>query len=170
MTLLFFIRQGLSATDPDFDNRFEANAMRVCAAMGLSGQDYHDLSIESSKYFTPAGQCFTGRRFCVTRNGYMGWVSPGTEIGDFVCVFIGGRTPCILRQASTGRQPFKTGKDSRAEESSTFSYILVGECYMHGMMDGEMMNLGKSVEEFIISWIMSYPHATSVKEILQLVS
>lgn len=45
----------------------------------------------------------------------------------------------------------KTGEDSQAEESSTFSYILVGECYMHGMMDGEMMNLGKLVEDFIIS-------------------
>ena len=40
---------------------------------------------------------------------------------------------------------------TRDEESSTFSYILVGECYMHGMMDGEMINLGKLVEEFIIS-------------------
>lgn len=50
---LLFIRQGLSATDPDFDNRFEANAMRVYAAMGFSGQDFHNLSIESGKYFTP---------------------------------------------------------------------------------------------------------------------
>jgi len=73
------IRQGLSATDPDFDNRLEANAMRVCAAIGLSDQDYHNLSIESSKYFTPAGQRFIGRRFCVTRNGYMGRVPPGTR-------------------------------------------------------------------------------------------
>ena len=151
MALLFFIRQGISATDPDFDNRFEANAMRVCAAMGLSGQDFHNLSVEGSKYFTPAGQYFIKRGFCVTRNGYMGWVPPGTEIGDYVCIFMGGRTPYILRQTSTGGYQSKTGEGSRAKEPSTFSYILVGECCMHGTMDGEMMNLGKSVEEFIIS-------------------
>ena len=79
----------------------------------------------------------------------MGPVPPGTEIGDSIHTFTGGRTPYILRQM--GGQPLKTGEDSRAEESSTFSYILVGECYMHGMMDGEMINLGKLVEEFIMS-------------------
>ena len=86
---------------------------------------------------------------------------PGTVIGDSVCVVIGGGTPYILRQPSTGGQPSKTGEDSRAEESSTFSYILMGECYMPGMMDSEMMNLGKLVEESI----MSYLYAISAKEI-----
>jgi hypothetical protein len=98
----------------------------------------------------------------------MGRVPPSTEIGDSIRTFTGRRTPYILRQ--TGGQPLKTGEDSRAEESSTFSYILVGECYMHGMMDGEMINLGKLVEEFIISGIMSCLYAIDVKEIPQLVS
>lgn len=119
--------------------------MRVCAAIGFADQDYHNLSIEGSKYFTPVSQRFIGRRSRVTRNSYMGRVPPGTEIGDSIRIFTGGKTPYILCQ--TSGQLLKT----RDEESSTFSYILVGECYMHGMMDGEMINLGKLVEEFIIS-------------------
>jgi hypothetical protein len=38
--------------------------------------------------------------------------------GDIVCVLFGGKTPCCLRQA-----------DDR--------YILVGECYVHGLVNGE---------------------------------
>ena len=41
---------------------------------------------------------------------------------------------------------------------------------MHGIMESEMINLGKLVDEFIISGIMSCLYAIDVKEIPQLVS
>lgn len=44
-----------------------------------------------------------------------------TRTGDLVVVFFGGRVPFILRQHDS-------------------SYILVGECYIHGIMDGEAID------------------------------
>ncbi|KAK3989410.1 heterokaryon incompatibility protein-domain-containing protein [Cladorrhinum sp. PSN332] len=66
--------------------------------------------------------CCTGRAFCVTRSGYMALVPPGTVAGDLVCVLYGLNTPFILRRCVKGR-----------------SVNLVGEAYVHGMMDGEAM-------------------------------
>jgi hypothetical protein len=48
-------------------------------------------------------------------------VPDDTEKGDLICVFDGGEVPYLLRPA---------GNDS---------YILIGECYLHGIMDGEAM-------------------------------
>ena len=61
------------------------------------------------------------RRYFATLGGYMGVGPPGMQPGDVVCVFLGGRVPWVIRQMSES------------------SYILVGECYVHGLMDGEVM-------------------------------
>lgn len=62
-----------------------------------------------------------GRRFFTTLGGYMGLGPPGMCPGDLICVFLGGPVPWVIR-------PFNS------------EYILVGECYVHGIMDGEVMN------------------------------
>ncbi|KAL8723376.1 MAG: hypothetical protein Q9225_000292 [Loekoesia sp. 1 TL-2023] len=69
--------------------------------------------------FTAAVQ---GRRFGTTINGYMGLFPRGTRVGDLVIIFLGGHVPFILRQREMGN-----------------SYQLVGECYQHGIMDGQIM-------------------------------
>ena len=61
-----------------------------------------------------------GRRFFTTLGGYMGIGPPGMREGDLVCVFLGGKVPWVVRQ------------DGHA-------YTLVGECYVHGIMNGELM-------------------------------
>ena len=61
-----------------------------------------------------------GRRFFTTLGGYMGIGPPGMRSGDLVCVFLGGNIPWIIRQDG-------------------HEYSLVGECYVHGIMDGEFM-------------------------------
>ncbi|KAK3312532.1 heterokaryon incompatibility protein-domain-containing protein [Apodospora peruviana] len=58
-----------------------------------------------------------GRRICVTDDGYMGLVPAGTKTGDRIAVFAGAKTPHVIR--------------------SVLRHLLVGECYVHGMMDGE---------------------------------
>jgi hypothetical protein len=50
------------------------------------------------------------------------------EVGDTVCVVRMCDIPLLLRQASEG-----SGK-----------YNLVGECYVHGIMDGEAVDEGKA--------------------------
>jgi hypothetical protein len=54
-------------------------------------------------------------------------VPPKSEIGDKICVFLGARTPFALR---------KEGEE----------YKLVGECYVHQIMDGELMQVSLPVE------------------------
>jgi len=78
----------------------------------------------------------SGRRFCVTERGYMGWVPPHTVSGDLVCILYGARTPFLLRN-----EIFEGGKHG---------YRLVGECFFHGMMDGEMLTASHRVEDFIV--------------------
>lgn len=52
-------------------------------------------------------------------------LGPGdVEAGDVVCVVRGSRVPVVLRPVA--------GKES--------VYRLVGDCYVHGIMDGEFAN------------------------------
>lgn len=69
-------------------------------------------------------QEFTARcLFAVTDNGMMG-IAPNVSLtGDSVFVLLGGFVLYILRVREDGR------------------YMLIGEAYFHGMMDGEAMNL-----------------------------
>ena len=50
----------------------------------------------------------------------MGLAPPGAQTGDRVCVFLGGEVPFVLRK-----------KDDR--------YKFIGESYVHGIMDEEVM-------------------------------
>lgn len=63
------------------------------------------------------------RRFCITEQGRMAIMPPRSLPGDVICIFKGAHTPFVLRQVSS-------------EEPSV--YNLVGCCYVHGVMDGEV--------------------------------
>ncbi|KAK5732060.1 hypothetical protein LTR17_010896 [Elasticomyces elasticus] len=67
-------------------------------------------------YSTQLATACQGRSFCTTSIGRIGLVPPKTCAADL--------TPFILR--------------SHPEQPGTF--LLVGECYIHGMMSGEMMD------------------------------
>ncbi len=61
-----------------------------------------------------------GRTLILTEIGYLGLAPLGTQVGDTVCVLQGVPMPIILRPSSS-------------------YFKLVGECYMHGLMKGELM-------------------------------
>jgi hypothetical protein len=65
------------------------------------------------------------RRFAVTERGYFLMGPDSMEDRDVVVVLDGGRTPFVLRP--DGSQPQK--------------WSLVGECYVHGLMSGEVYSL-----------------------------
>jgi hypothetical protein len=62
-----------------------------------------------------------GWKFCVTKEGYMALVPQETEAGDVVMAVYGAQVPFVFR---------------RVQE--TENYRLVGECYLHGVMTGEL--------------------------------
>lgn len=58
------------------------------------------------------------RNFSITRKGYIALVPLVAKAGDVVAVFFGVTVPYVLRQEQVG-------------------YILVGDAYVHGAMNGE---------------------------------
>ncbi|KAF2735902.1 hypothetical protein EJ04DRAFT_434201 [Polyplosphaeria fusca] len=60
-----------------------------------------------------------GRRFFLTKRGFMGLGPAATTLGDSVCVLFGGQVLYVLR------------------ENDELTHEFIGECYVHGMMDGQ---------------------------------
>jgi hypothetical protein len=75
------------------------------------------------------------RTLCITDNSYLALVPQHTNPGDIVCVLYGAQVPFVLRPTET---------------SNGTKYRLVGECYLHGMMDGEGLQLNKPEMDFEI--------------------
>jgi hypothetical protein len=67
------------------------------------------------------------RRLFTTKSGRLGYGPVSAEPGDVICVFDGATVVHVLRLA-----------ESRGLEA----YTLVGEAYVHGMMNGEIDSLG----------------------------
>lgn len=62
----------------------------------------------------------TARTFFVTQNGYMGLAPRFAKKGDLICVLLGCSVPIIIRKVEA-------------------NYVVVGDAYIYGMMQGEMM-------------------------------
>jgi hypothetical protein len=67
------------------------------------------------------------RKFARTKKGYYVLGPKVLEAGDIVCVLLGGKMPFCLRPLGS-------------------KYLLIGECYVHGLMDGEAMDMLKRRE------------------------
>jgi hypothetical protein len=89
----------------------------VQKAAGLTERD-SDYE-EWSRWATSASE---GRIFARTGRGYYVLGPVALEAGDVVCVLFGSKVPFCLRPI--GRR-----------------YLLVGECYVHGLMRGEAMGM-----------------------------
>ncbi|KAI0197180.1 hypothetical protein EV127DRAFT_4577 [Xylaria flabelliformis] len=71
-----------------------------------------------------------GRRFFITAKGLFGLAPAVAQKGDCVVVLFGGKVPYVLRGFP-----------------DTELYHLVGESYVHGIMDGEVIHTPR-IEQF----------------------
>jgi len=73
------------------------------------------------------------RRPFVTDRKYIGVGPQAADRGDVLCVLHGGQTPYLIREVGHGL------------------WTIIGECYVHGFMDGEsfLMNMENMTETFI---------------------
>ncbi|KAL8968186.1 MAG: hypothetical protein Q9183_002580 [Haloplaca sp. 2 TL-2023] len=62
------------------------------------------------------------RKFCITKKRYMGWCPFHAKPGDRICILFGGQTPYIVRKEARG-------------------YRLLGEAYIHGAMNSEVLDM-----------------------------
>ena len=60
-----------------------------------------------------------GRKICVTKGRYMGVTTYDTEKGDLLVMFEGFAMPFVLRPKGD-------------------NFVIIGDCYIHGVMDGEL--------------------------------
>ena len=59
------------------------------------------------------------RRLIITEKGYLGLAVAATEPNDRICILVGCKTPLVLRPRGD-------------------YFHLIGECYVHGIMRGEI--------------------------------
>jgi Heterokaryon incompatibility protein (HET) len=81
------------------------------------------------------------RNFFTTNTGYFGLGPRYTRPGDVVVIFNGDITPFVLRQIRPDRQLTNLNVEEKTKEiySPDEQYELVGECYVHGLMDNEVV-------------------------------
>ena len=69
-----------------------------------------------------------GRRLAFRKKrGYMGLVPHRARVGHLICILQGLQVPCLVSSRSY------------SSEHECYMYSFVGECYMHGIMDGEAL-------------------------------
>ena len=111
------------------DGTNEEPSVNEIKAMGQMQESFHETLVWNST----RSNCCTGRRFCITGRGYLAMVPPGTEKGDSLVILYGFHTPFGLRKVpSEGPKRF----------------VMVGEAYVHGVMDGEAMLKERNPETF----------------------
>jgi Heterokaryon incompatibility protein (HET) len=94
-----------------------------------AGRNIDEEQTKTLLFSGAISNAFGGRKLANTRSGYYAMVPPLAEVGDIICLIDGAQTPFVLRRDSNGLQ-------------------LVGECYVHGVMDGEIA--GDGVREMFV--------------------
>jgi hypothetical protein len=84
-------------------------------------QDLIELDDATSRYASSARVQLIGWNVFVTEKGYLGLGPQHLQAGDVVSLIPGVEVPIVLRPGENGR------------------YQLVGEAYLHGIMDGEAL-------------------------------
>ncbi|KAK6438529.1 hypothetical protein LTR95_005276 [Oleoguttula sp. CCFEE 5521] len=90
-------------------------------------------------YYISLKLACVGRRFFITRGGFLGLGPGGLEVWDKVAMLAGGKWPFALR---------------RCEGEEEEKYKLVGACYVHTVMDGkkadDYVEKGSSLKQFCV--------------------
>ncbi len=135
-------RAARAATAGEAVSNFErasAKASTKSVAQFLDVVDQPRLSEDVMDYWHTA-TAFSVRlsvaKSCVTELGYIGLVPHDAQVGDSVIIIHGAAVPFIMRK-----------RDKKAEDK--LPNILIGECYLHGIMYGEAMEFD-GVEEKLI--------------------
>ncbi|KAG4433346.1 hypothetical protein IFR05_011174 [Cadophora sp. M221] len=106
-------------------------------------QSVYEWHIEQKAYTAAARAATKGRSFFVTERGYIGLGPAGLRRGDVVVVFDGAETPFVVRSV-VGGDVDVDGNGVRDEEwkARREEWVLGGDCYLHGLMDGEASRRG----------------------------
>jgi hypothetical protein len=96
-----------------------------------AGSNYYNPTDAQREAVSWAINALAWRRIFATKDGRMGMGSCATEVGDRIVILRGCNTPMILREV---------GKE----------WKLIGECYTHGVMYGEVLVKEHELKDIII--------------------
>ncbi|KAH6665380.1 heterokaryon incompatibility protein-domain-containing protein [Halenospora varia] len=99
------------------------------------------MDYEMMEYFSRAVDASQERSFFVTSKGIIGLGPRDLQDGDFLCLFAGSKVPCILRQQerSSNEDTQAANVDAATGQTNYGKFQLLGECYVHGLMRGELV-------------------------------
>jgi len=116
------------------DAAAEDGLCEVIARMYYDLSGYEDEAKNSAFYKHDMAMGYLyGLRPFISEKGYVGLAPERAVPGDVLCVIIGATVPYVLRRVAEG------------------GFELVGEAYVHGIMDGEAMYLGLEEEQLCLS-------------------
>ena len=135
-------RQSRFFSEERLDDYAKALGLGLCHRVGdndgyTTAADFDDFWKEeisntvSANYYARATITAIHHRFCVTRQGYMGWAPAYSQPGDLIIVLYGGPMPFTVRETN--------GK-----------YILLGPTYLLGFMNGEALELEDAEPEHFV--------------------
>jgi hypothetical protein len=130
-TLTFDIFDPKLKPDSECSNTFLEVLGEILQGRPRPGADLQELMQNPKFRALYEGLVCQSRRYCATKNDMVAVVPEVSDVGDKICLFYGCPIPYVIR-------PEKDG-----------TYRLVGPCYLHGMMQGEAMQMS-NVDEFFI--------------------
>jgi hypothetical protein len=87
-----------------------------------------------------------GKRIFRTERGYLGISCEHVRKGDKVAILGGGRLPFLLREHGSVLLLGARGQPSLTDDTVVPTYKLIGgECYIHGLADGEGLDIAERV-------------------------
>jgi hypothetical protein len=98
----------------------------------MSRSQAYEISLRSTRFMHSFGVWCYNRRFYRSEQGRFGWAPDQARPGDRLCVLNGLAVPLILRPIESG------------------SFEVVGDAYVHGVMDGEVLDMGLEEQDIYI--------------------
>jgi hypothetical protein len=81
------------------------------------------------------------RKLFYTRQGYLGLGPASAAVGDVVCILPGAPGPFVCREDHNGGVKLGDDAEGGEEESQVEKLRLIGQSYVHGIMNGEALDL-----------------------------
>ncbi|KAI0515179.1 heterokaryon incompatibility protein-domain-containing protein [Xylaria bambusicola] len=104
-------------------------AERVASKQGGTKEQTASMSECSAVIDTSIVAMASWLKFCITENGRFAQIPQTSEVGDCICILVGGEVPFVVRPTRRG------------------TYTIVGECYVDGVMDGEVVEEKRIIGE-----------------------
>lgn len=118
----------------------------------IKGQDFDEaknidvLTLETiaKEAISQAIFFFKGKRILISEHGFVAIGSSETRVGDKLCSFWGADVPFIIREKKSNFQNY-TNRNHISEKSNHLNekFEIIGECYIDGIMYGELYSKPK---------------------------